>query len=109
VGGTLFLPICMVEKNSREERSSQRWFNHCDSITQIPKFHGQINPESVRECLRWVFLIQCRNGVNCCLRWEWRKYFTYLFLCTNQSVFRSYFDPRLPFSPDVQYVIASTH
>ena len=29
------------------------------------------------------------------------------FLCTNQSVFRSYFDPRLPFSPDdAQYVIA---
>ena len=25
------------------------------------------------------------------LRWEWRKYFTYLFLCTNQSVLRSYF------------------
>ena len=24
-------------------------------------------------------------------RWEWRKYFTYLFLCTNQSVLRSYF------------------
>jgi len=25
----------------------------------------------------------------------------HLFLCTNQSVFRSYFDPRLPFSPGV--------
>ena len=31
------------------------------------------------------------------LRWKWWKYFTYFFLCTNQSVFRSYFDPRLPF------------
>ena len=35
------------------------------------------------------------------LRWEWRKYFTYFFLCTNRSVFRSYFDPRLLFSPGI--------
>jgi len=27
--------------------------------------------------------------------------FHLFFLCTNQSVFRSYFDPRLPFSPGV--------
>jgi len=33
--------------------------------------------------------------------------FHLFFLCTNQSIFRSYFDPRLPFSPDdVQYMIA---
>jgi len=25
----------------------------------------------------------------------------FFFLCTNQSVFRSYFDPHLPFSPGV--------
>jgi len=33
--------------------------------------------------------------------------FHLLFLCTNQSVFRSYFDSCLPVSPDdAQYVIA---
>jgi len=33
--------------------------------------------------------------------------FHLFFLCTNQLVFRSYFDPYLPFSPDdAQYMIA---
>jgi len=57
--------------------------------------------------LAWLQAFKHKYGVGRLLRWEWRKYFTYCFLCTNQSVFGSYFDPRLPFSPDdAQNVIA---
>jgi len=52
-----------------------------------------------------LFLLWCSSGSTMCIT----LCTVLFFLCTNQSVFRSCFDPRLPFSPGVFRSWAANH